>query len=196
MAQRLVVGLTGTFGSGKSTVSKIFKTLGARKVIDADALAHEAVQAGHPVRKRLERIFKTRRLDRKAIAAEVFTSKKKRRQLEAILHPYVYRRIRSELKRIHKGIVILEVPLLFETKGDRLCDVTVTVLTDEKSILKRLRNKRFQAPEIRSRMKAQFSQREKAKRSDLLIKNSNSKAVLLQKTKTIWKKLVQFQNKK
>ena len=196
MARRLVVGLTGTFGSGKSTVSKIFKTLGARKVIDADALAHEAFQAGHPVRKRLERIFKTRRLDRKAIAAEVFTSKKKRRQLEAILHPYVYRRIRSELRRIQSGIVILEVPLLFETKGDRFCDVTVTVLTDEKSILKRLRNKRFQAPEIRSRMKAQFSQREKAKCSDLLIKNSNSKAVLLQKTKTIWKKLVQFQNKK
>ena len=57
MKKRLVVGLTGTFGSGKSSVGRILAELGARRVIDCDRLVHEAFRARHPLKKRIELLF-------------------------------------------------------------------------------------------------------------------------------------------
>src|SRR3989338_1442975 len=95
---KLVGELTGTFGSRKSTVGRIFKQLGAIKVIDCDRLVHEALRPGHPICKRVQSLLgKPVRLARKAIAREVFLNPSKRKELEAIVHPYVFERIAVEL---------------------------------------------------------------------------------------------------
>ena len=193
MKKRLIVGLTGTFGSGKSTVGKILKRLGARKVIDTDQLAHEVFRPKHPLGRRIKALFGMKLLNRKAIAKEVFSSSKKRKKLEGIIHPYVKKRVNSELKTIRRGIVILEVPLLFESGFDRMCDVTVAVLAGESNIMKR-RRPGFSRDEVRARLRAQFSELAKKRKADLYIQNSGSKSLLTQKTKRVWQKLLPILN--
>ena len=181
---------SGSFGTGKSTVSQILKNLGAQKVINADRLAHEVFRRHHPIGRKIKSLFHINGvLSRKKVAKEAFQNPAKRRRLEALIHPYVLKRIREELKPIQSGIVILEVPLLFEAGFDRLCDVTVSVLANERAIIKRLAKRNFSAEEVRKRLKAQLSQNEKKRRSDFFILNSGSKELLIQKTKLVWKKL-------
>lgn len=184
MSERLVAGLTGTFGSGKSSAGRLFKKWGARRVIDADKIAHEPFQPGHPLAGRIRKLFGS--LDRKVIAREVFGDPRKRKRLEAILHPYVRERVRAQLKGIRSGIVILEVPLLFETGFDRFCDMTVAVAAGRSRIEKRLQRKGFSRSQVRARMRAQWPEEEKKRKSDLFIRNSGSKKELAQKTKLIW----------
>jgi len=190
MRKRLVVGLTGSFGTGKSTVSRILENLGARKMINADQLVHEVFKRHHPIGKRIKSLFHMSGiLNRKRIAGEVFRNPAKRRRLEALIHPYVRRRMLEELKSIRDGIAILEVPLLFEAGFDRLCDVTVSVLASERTIIRRLAKRGFASEEVKKRLETQLSQSEKKKRSDFFIINSGSKKLLVQKTKSVWKKL-------
>lgn len=195
MRRRLIVGLTGSFGSGKSSVGRILKRLGAKRVIDADRLAHEVFRPNHKIGKKIKSLFKIKgSLSRKAIAKEVFSNSRKRRQLEALVHPYVYRRILSELKRVPLGIVILEVPLLFEAGFNRMCDVTIVVLGGGKNITKRLLGSGFKPEEIRERLKAQLPELEKKRRSDYYILNTDAKNSLVRKTKLIWEKLTELLN--
>ena len=190
MGKGLVVGLTGSFGTGKSTVSRILKNLGARKVINADQLVHEVFKRHHPIGRKIKSLFHMSGiLNRKRIAGEVFRNPAKRRRLEALIHPYVRRRMLEELKSIRDGIAILEVPLLFEAGFDRLCDVTVSVLASERTIIRRLAKRGFASEEVKKRLETQLSQSEKKKRSDFFIINSGSKKLLVQKTKSVWKKL-------
>ena len=185
-----MVGLTGSFGSGKSTVGRMFERLGARKVIDCDRLAHEVFRPGHPLAKKIKSLFRTAgSMSRSAIAREVFSDPRKRKQLEAIIHPYVGRRIRSELRKVRSGIIILEVPLLFETGFDRFCDATVAVLAGERNIIKRLSRNGFEPEVVRGRLKAQFPEREKKRRADFLILNSGSKRTLVKHVKSVWQEL-------
>ena len=190
MRKRLVVGLTGSFGTGKSTVSRILENLGARKMINADQLVHEVFKRHHPIGRKIKSLFHMSGiLNRKRIAGEVFRNPAKRRRLEALIHPYVRRRMLEELKSIRDGIAILEVPLLFEAGFDRLCDVTVSVLASERTIIRRLAKRGFASEEVKKRLETQLSQSEKKKRSDFFIINSGSKKLLVQKTKSVWKKL-------
>jgi len=159
-------------------------------VIDADQLAHEVFRSKHPVGKRIRALFNVKGpLNRKAIAKEVFSKLKKRRQLEALIHPYVYKRIVSELKRVPTGIVVLEVPLLFETGFDKICDVTIAVVAGRQNITKRLTRLGFDPKEASARLRAQLPEQEKKERANLYIKNSGSKKLLIQKTKLVWQKL-------
>jgi len=190
MKQQLIVGLTGTFGSGKSTVGKILKQLGARRVIDSDRLASEAFRR-REIRKRVKSLFGLNgKIDRKIIAREVFSNASKRKRLEAIVHPYVFKRIAVELKNAPAGIVVLEIPLLFESGFDRKCDVTVVVAASGRILIRRLQKRGFNAAQARERFRAQLSVRQKIKRADLCIFNSKSKQRLRTKTKLIWKKLL------
>ncbi len=196
MSRRLVVGLTGSFGSGKSTVGRILKDLGARKVIDADRLAHEVFHTNHPIAKKIKTLFNIKgALSRKVVAQEVFSKPEKRKQLEALIHPYVYRRIVSELKKVKSGIMVLEVPLLFETGFNKICDITVAILAGNRNIVKRLVRSGFSSKEVRVRLQIQLPEREKRKRANLYIKNSGSKKLLIQKTKLVWQKLQSILNK-
>ena len=191
MKKRLVVGLTGSFGSGKTTVSKILKRLGAKKIIYADQLGHEVFSPKSGCLKKIRSLFHMKGdISRRKIAAEVFAKPKKRRELEAIVHPYVHHRIMNELKRIKRGIVILEVPLLFEAKFDKICDVTITVSAGRRNMMRRLARLGRSKDEINARLKAQFSEERKMRKADFIIQNKGSKKLLEKKTKFVWQKLL------
>lgn len=192
--RKKLIGLTGTFGSGKSTVAKMFEALGAA-VIDADLLAHEALEIKSPVFQKITALFPesfltiSGALDRKKIGAMVFKDAAKRKALEAIVHPYVFERIHEEAERSSSPLVMVEVPLLFESGFEKFCDKVICVSTSEKVARERLGAKGFSAEEISARLSAQFFSEEKKKRSHYAIENSENLERTKQNVLEIWKQL-------
>jgi dephospho-CoA kinase len=159
--------------------------------MDSDRIAHEVFRPGHALQKKIGRLFgMSGRLGRMDLARQVFSDPGKRKKLEAVVHPYVRRRIHSELKRVKSRIVILEVPLLFESGFDRLCGATVSVAAGREKILNRLRRLGVSTEQARARFQAQLSEREKCRRADFLVLNTGSKEELVRNTKRVWRALL------
>ena len=156
MRRFLLVGLTGSIATGKSTVSRMFAHLGAR-VIDADLLAREVVMPGQAAYLKIVEEFGPEvvqadgTLDRKALGAIVFTDPVKRKRLEEITHPAIrtrQQRILSALdEEAFEGIVIWDVALLFESGGVAQMDrVIVAYDSDPEELV----SSQFAAPLIRA----------------------------------------------
>ncbi|MBU3758369.1 MAG: dephospho-CoA kinase [Candidatus Omnitrophica bacterium] len=191
-AGRTLVGLTGTFGSGKSTAARFFEPLGA-EVLDADRIAHEALLEGSAVypalTKRFPEALGTGGMDRVKLAACVFSDGEARKELESIIHPYVFQRLAAEIAEADARVIVLEIPLLFETGFDRSCDVCVVVQAPQDIIEKRLAERGFGPEEIRRRQKAQMSPEEKLKRAAYVIDNSGDLEGVRKQVEKIWKTL-------
>lgn len=190
---KIVVGLTGSIGTGKSTVAKMFKDLGAA-VFDADKIAHEALLKGSPVYEKISRLFPhaktgSGKLDRRKIAAVVFKDASLRKKLERLIHPYVLERLRQETERSGKKILILEVPLLFETGWHRACDETVVVSADPQVVERRLVREAYTPEEIALRRNNQMPLAEKIKRSETVINNSGNLEETKRAVKQVWQRL-------
>jgi transcription termination factor Rho len=177
-----VIGLTGTTGSGKSTVAEMFAKRGA-VVIDADTIARKITAKGTPVFKKVLEAFGRDHpeildskggLDREALAKVIFRSEKKRMALNDIVHPAVRQ---EEIKLLDKHgdeeIVVLCVPLLFENKMENLVDHIAVITVDDEERLSRLKESRgWGKREINARLKAQWPEDEKVDHADYVIDNS------------------------
>lgn len=143
---KIIIGLTGSFGSGKSTVAKIFKSKGA-KVIDADRIAHDCMRKGSPVYSKVVSFFgegilnKIKEINRPRLGDIVFKNNAHLKKLNNIVHPQVIRKIRNELRRIKKGVIILDAPLLLEAGLVPAVDKIVVVKLDRDVQIKRLLKK-------------------------------------------------------
>ncbi|MDX2177547.1 MAG: dephospho-CoA kinase [Candidatus Sumerlaeia bacterium] len=177
----MILGLTGSLGSGKSTVSSMMVELGV-PVVCADAIAREATQPGAPAYREIvshfgpEMLSPDGSLDRRLLAARVFANPQDLRRLEEIVHPRVRARELELLAQLrNEPLILLDVPLLYESGAESLCDRVAVVTVDEPTRFERLRRDRGMTDEeIRRRLSAQLSQEEKAKRADHLIDNSGS----------------------
>jgi dephospho-CoA kinase len=126
-----VLGLTGSLGMGKSTTAKFFIEEGVR-VHDADAAVHRLYEGAAAAR--IEKAFPGTtaggKVDRAALGTRVLEDPAAMRQLEAIVHPLVRaaeERFLEEAGREQADVVVLDIPLLFETGGDKRCDAVVVV---------------------------------------------------------------------
>ena len=159
---RLRVGLTGGIGAGKTEAAKAFARLGAL-VIDADALAREAVSPGSRGLAEVRGLWPhvigaDERLDRAALASVVFRDPQALEALNAIVHPFVRERS-AELEdgAAPDQIVVHDVPLLFEAGFYRVCDANVVVIAEREQRIARLIARSGLAPaEIERRMRAQI----------------------------------------
>lgn len=191
----MIVGLTGGFGVGKSSVAQRFKNMGA-EVIDADEIAHDAMKKGSPVFDPIIELFEEalhpggKKMDREKIAEIVFADPKKRKELEAIIHPYVYEKIKEKLEASDRRVIIVEVPLLFESGFQTLCDKVMVVTCNSNTKMKRLKNKKFTEQEIRARERAQMAEALKAQKADFLIDNSKSIYQTQREVERLWYKFV------
>jgi dephospho-CoA kinase len=129
----MIVGLTGSIGMGKSTAAKMLRQMGV-PIYDADAAVHALQAPGGaalpPIEAAFPGVVKAGVLDRQALGARVFGNKEALRNLEAIVHPLVGQRQRAFLKReALRGtrIVVLDIPLLFEGRGERRVDAVLVV---------------------------------------------------------------------
>lgn len=127
----LVLGLTGSIGMGKTTTASMFREQGI-PVFDADATVHALYQ--REAVDDIEAVFPGTRgaegIDRKKLGSLVIGQPDKMRQLEAIIHPLVQAK-RQEFIKTHQAkktpLIVLDIPLLFETKAESLCDKVVVV---------------------------------------------------------------------
>lgn len=185
MRRFLLVGLTGSIATGKSTVSRMFAHLGAR-VIDADLLAREVVMPGQPAYARIVEEFGRQvvqadgSVDRKALAAVVFADAARRKRLEEITHPAIgarQRRILSVLdEEAFEGVVIWDAALLFEGGGTAKMDRVVVVYADpEAERLRLMERDGLSDADARARIGSQMPIAEKAKLAHHVIDNSGTR---------------------
>ncbi len=200
MRRFLLVGLTGSIATGKSTVSRMFAHLGAR-VLDADLLAREVVMPGQPAYLKIVEEFgqsvvqEDGTLDRKGLGAIVFAEPARRKRLEEITHPAIaarQQRILSVLEEeAFEGIVIWDVALLFETGGVAKVDRVVVVYADPETEVARLIARDGMAEaDARARIASQMPVAEKAKRAHYVIDNSGDRAHSEGQVKAVYEALL------
>ena len=129
----MIVGLTGSVGMGKSETAKMFAKAGV-PVFDADAIVHKLQAVGGkaiaPIREAFPEVIKSGVLDRAALGAIIFSSTEAKKTLEAIMHPMVAEERLGFFSAAEKSgapFVVLDIPLLFETGGDKACHKVVVV---------------------------------------------------------------------
>lgn len=172
------VGITGIFGSGKTTVSSIFKNADI-PVVSCDDIVQRLLKKREIITKITDIFSKDAvregSIDKKYLSDMVFSDKKARIKLEQILHPEVFKTIQKkslDYEKIH-GIMVIEIPLLFETKSERLVDKVVVVKASRRAILERLKE-RYTEKEILQRWKSQIPLKDKEKKADYVIDNSGT----------------------
>jgi len=180
----LVVGLTGGIATGKSTVAELFRRRGV-PVLDADAVARELTLPGSPVLGALRQRFGDAvftpegALDRAALAQVVFADEAARRDLEAILHPQVLRRLQQQLEALRAAtppppLVVIEIPLLFEASIPFPLDATLLVYAPAEQQLARLQAGGMDPGHAHARLRAQLPIESKRALADLVLDNTGS----------------------
>ncbi len=180
-----IIGLTGGIASGKSTVSRTLEELGA-KIINADKIAHRIIEPDQPAWQDIiasfgkEVLNEDLSVNRVALGAIVFSDPARLQELNHITHPRVMERLRSELDAIRQedpdAIVVMEIPLLYETHMDRLCHEVWVVWVDHETQVKRLMDRdNINYEAAIKRIDAQMPLNEKAARADRVVNNMGSK---------------------
>jgi dephospho-CoA kinase len=189
----LSIALTGGIGSGKSLAAEFFEELGA-VVIDSDQLARDAIERGTPgfdevVASFGDAILSGGEIDRAKLAEIVFKDEIARRNLEAIIHP----RVRDIATRIaarvpQDGVVINQIPLLFETNGKSRFDVVITIASTLENRKARLALRGMKSYEIERRINAQASDEQRASIADIVIENDGTQEELEARVAEVWER--------
>ncbi len=179
-----IIGLTGGIASGKSTASRTLRELGTI-IIDADQVARSTVEPGSPAWYDIVEFFgrdilsSDNSINREKLGARVFAHSGYLNKLNEMTHPRIMDEIKIQLKRAAQehpeGVLILEVPLLYETNMEVLCDMVWVVWVDLKTQINRLMHRDgISREDALRRIGSQMSLNEKAKRADLIIDNTGS----------------------
>lgn len=174
------MGLTGSFGSGKSTVARFFKPLGA-KIIDADRIARKVVRPKTKIYKKIiaafgRQILKTNnQIHRDRLAHLVFNNKNYLQKLNKIMHPAIIRIIDDEIKTSKARLIVLDAPLLIEAGLRNMVDKLIVVKLSRRQQIQRLLKKtRLTKKDILKRIKQQIPLEEKIRIADFIIDNNGS----------------------
>jgi dephospho-CoA kinase len=181
----LVVGLTGSIASGKSTVAAMLAARGAW-VVDADRIGHALQEPGTACHRQIVEAFGSDtleadgRIDRGRLGARVFADPEARRRLEAIMHPALWEACREEARRAEAAgapFCVVDAALILEAGQQHRFDAIVVVTAPEEVQIRRLTEQRgLSEAEARLRLRSQWSSQEKAAEADILIDNGGDLA--------------------
>lgn len=203
-----IIGLTGGIASGKSTVSQELKNLGA-VILDADKIAwnlaepDKAIWQAYFDRYGEAVINVDRTLNRQAVADRVFSDENELKWMNEMAHPLIKEAIKKQIK-IHlekdkkrnketdsELVLVLDVPLLFESKWDVLAEETWLVYTDHEHQVARLKSRNnIDVEEAERRIASQMSMKDKLKLADVIIPNMGTYEELIANVHQIWQKRV------
>jgi dephospho-CoA kinase len=182
---KFVVAVTGGIASGKTTVAKLFETLGAG-LVDTDEIAHALTRAGQPAVAQIGRQFgqdyldAEGALDRARMRALVFSDADARRKLEAILHPLIRARAAARVDSSPAPYVLLVVPLLVETGGYRglVQRVLVVDCDEELQVTRAMRRGGLSEQQARAILASQATREQRLGAADDVITNNAGLAEL------------------
>ncbi|MDG1039733.1 MAG: dephospho-CoA kinase [Polaribacter sp.] len=183
----MIVGLTGGIGSGKSTVAKMFASVGNIAIYYADKEAKRIMNTSTLISAKISDIFgkdsyENNQLNKNYIAKIVFSNPKKLAALNAIVHPEVYKHFKAFVeKNSDKDYILYENAILFENNSDILCDKIVTVSADKKLKIERVMARDGATEtEVESRMNNQWTDIKKEMLANYIIKNNVKSELLIQ----------------
>jgi dephospho-CoA kinase len=192
----MIIGLTGGIGSGKTTVAALLQQKGAY-VIDTDLVAREVVQPGSPVLEAIRAEFGDQvirpdgSLDRLVLARAIFSDESKRLRLNQITHPEILKRVLALIgAQPPSSIIVVVVPLLFESNFERNCQQTLAVVAPVELRRQRLQERdSMSGTEIEARMRAQLPEAEYERRADVIVRNDGNLTALGREVDRAWEKL-------
>ena len=195
----VIIGITGGIGSGKSTIARMLADLGA-DLVDADAIAHEALR-----RDDVEDAIRSEwgpdvfgldgEVDRKALAKIVFAEGGRIERLEAIVHPPVIEHIRRQLAVSTAPAVVIDAPLLTETKLNEQCDAVIFVDAPDDERQRRIEHRGWSADELHNREARQQPLIEKRKLSHYVIENGNTLSATQEQVVEFWNENIKRDSK-
>ena len=198
-----VIGLTGNIGSGKSSVARLLREMGAQ-VIDADQVARDVVLPGKPALAALVEEFGpsiidgNRALNRRMLGDIVFANPQARNRLNEIVHPYIQEAIEQAISDFRQrppgtstsGVLVIEAPLLFEVGLEKKVDAVWVVIVDEARQVERLGARDNLTPqEIQNRIAAQLPQDLKQKLATRVIDNTGDFSATKEQVQKLWDEL-------
>lgn len=195
--QRLVVGLTGGIGSGKTAVSNRLQALGAT-VIDTDEIAHSLTKAGGLAMRDIQKAFGAEAvlpdgsMNRDHMRALVFKEPKMRLTLEKILHPKIRQLVQQQLDAGAPLYFVLVVPLLFEKGGwgELMDEIIVVDCTVEQQIQRVIQRNGWPENQVRAVMQNQATRETRLAGATQVIENNGGLAELIEKIDVLHQKLI------
>ena len=182
-----IIGITGNSGSGKSTISKLISKNYEAKIIDADKIAKEMTKNNGEYLQEIRQAFgneviKNNELDRKKLADIVLLNRAEKEKLDDLTFEYVVEKIKKELEanqNLDYQYIILDVPLLFESKLDKLCDYTIGVIAPKTEKIKRIcKRDKLSKEKALQRLNSQPNDEFFAKNCDIVINNRNKEETI------------------
>jgi dephospho-CoA kinase len=189
---KYVIGLTGNIGVGKSVVRQMAQHLGAYP-IDADGLAHQAMQPGAPAYQPIVQTFGQfildgeQRINRNLLGQIVFSNATALAKLEAITHPIIRQAITALVSRAKQPVIVIEAIKLLEGELAQMVDEVWVVDAKPETQYRRLIEKRKMSPDdAKKRMLAQSPQAEKLKKANVVINNDGNVEETWKQVQTAW----------
>lgn len=192
----MILGLTGSIGSGKSTVSNFFLEMGF-KIFDADIIAKNILNS-EKIKKEIQKEFGEKYIDSngnintKKLKEEVFNNKERLKKLNSLIHPKVRERfeeLRDEYKNKNE-IIVFDVPLLFEAEYEELCDQIIVVDIDPQIQIERIKLRdNLDEDLIKKIINSQMSREEKLSKAHIVIENNGTVELLKDKVKNVIEKI-------
>ena len=199
-ADKYVIGLTGSIGTGKSVVRRMLEHLGAYG-IDADAITHRAISRDAPCFDEIVKTFGThiltpeRQINRQKLGRIVFNDPEALSTLEAIIHPLVEQAVDLIIRRASQKVIVIEAIKLLESNLAKECDAVWAVYSPPEVQLSRLmHNRNMTEVEARQRMAAQVPQESRFAESAVVIKNSTTFDDTWKQVTSAWQRYVPAAN--
>lgn len=193
MSFKYAIALTGGIATGKSTVIDLLEHNGFH-VIDADKVAHEVLDEEHESIATMfgETFVKNGKVDRKALGSVVFSDQKKRKALEALLHPTIYRKIAEASEKLDKRAepYIVDIPLFYEGGRYAIENVVVVYATQEQQLERLMSRDTFSKEEALSRIGSQIDIEDKRDNATYVIDNSGNLKQLEFETERVKKEIL------
>ena len=196
----LVIGITGSIGTGKSEAAKQMETLGAT-IISADQVGHEAYTPNTEAWEKVVAAFgdgilgEDGEIDRRKLGAIVFSDAEQLTKLNQIMHPRMARMVADKIESLRTQgveVVVVEAALLFEAGWDSLVEEVWVTDSPEQMVIERLKNRNgLSEEEARKRISSQMDRTERLAKADCVIDNSGDMAGLGMAVKELWNSRVE-----
>ncbi|OIP40986.1 dephospho-CoA kinase [Candidatus Desantisbacteria bacterium CG2_30_40_21] len=198
----MIIGLTGSIGTGKTTTANIFKELGA-VIIDADEIAKGIVKPQSLAWQEIINTFgnivcnSDLTINRQYLGELIFNDTASRERLNQITHPLILEEINKQIQEQNNKIIIIDAPLLIEAGVHWIVDKIIVVITTRDTQIKRLKLRNFLSDlQIEARRDSQLPLEIKIERADYIVDNNGNILETTKQIKRIWEELIKHDETK